>query len=436
MRRTLDTYLVEWSKNPSRKPLLIRGARQVGKSHLVNEFGRQFDHFLELNFEMEPALASLFQDSLDPAGIVEKIAIARNTTIVPGKTLLFLDEVQVAPRAVTALRYFYEKMPELHVIAAGSLVEFTLETVGLPVGRVSSLYLYPLSLREFLLALEKDILLVHIDRLEPDRAVGEPFRSQLVECFAQYMAVGGMPEAVKTWIAHRELKQVARVHHEIIDTYRQDFLKYSRKQQIHHVEKLFSAVPRLQGRKFVHAHVDPALKSREIKPAFDLLEMAQVVHRIRHSAGNGVPLEGECNDKLYKAIFLDVGLAQAALGQIAGDWILAPELQLSNKGAIAEAFVGQELLAYADPRIRKRLFYWVREQAHAQAEVDYLGETGERVIPVEVKSGSSGSLKSLLQFLKEKRATPYGAHVALHDFGRFQNIRQIPLFALWKLLAD
>ena len=433
MKRFLLERLQVWKHDTERKPLLLRGARQVGKSYLVNEFSRGFANCVELNFEMEPYLAEIFSDSLEPSRLVERISIAKNADLKSGETLLFLDEIQAAPQALTALRYFHEKMPGLHVIAAGSLIEFALEKTGLPVGRVSSLYLYPLSFREFLEAAGKEKLGACLDEHDLNKPLAEVLYRQLLDCFAQYMAVGGMPEAVNTWLINRDMKKVRRVHNDIIETYRQDFLKYAKKQQIHHVDKVFAAVPRLLGKKFVYAQVDQGLKSREIKPALDLLEMAQVAHRVRHSAGNGVPLEGQCNDSLFKVIFLDIGLSQALLGVNDGDWMLNMQRAVSNRGAVVEAFVGQEILAMSDPGVRRRLFYWVREKAHAKSEVDYLVEKNDRVIPVEVKSGSTGSLKSLKQFLLEKPEVQYGVHLSPANFGSYRNIRQIPLVAVWRL---
>jgi predicted AAA+ superfamily ATPase len=433
MNRSLMTNLLAWMADSDRKPLLIRGARQVGKSHLVREFSRQFDSFMEINFEMDPALDTIFSDSLDPQLIIERLSVYKEMKVIPGKTLLFLDEIQAAPRALIALRYFYEKMPQLHVVAAGSLIEFILEKTGMPVGRVSSLYLYPLSFKEFLMASGKEKLCLYIDQHAINTPIDAAFIGQLMTCFAQYMIIGGMPEAVRTWLESKDFKRVRSIQTGIVETYKQDFLKYARNQQVHHVEKVFAAVPRLMGRKFVYTHVDETLKGREIRPAIELLEKAQVIHRVRHSSANGTPLESESNDAFFKAIFLDVGLAQAILGLSARDWMLDIHHTVTNKGAMVEAFAGQELLAYSDAQIRKKLFYWVREKTNAQAEVDYIIEHDGRIIPVEVKSGKSGSLKSLVQFLKEKPHARQGIHLSLGNFGLDSKIRRIPLWAIWRI---
>jgi uncharacterized protein len=433
MKRFLLDELLKWKESSIRKSLILRGARQVGKSYLIREFGKHFDSFVEVNFEKDHNLSQIFDGDLEPQKIIEKISAAKNTVVIPGKTLLFLDEIQAVPRAVTALRYFYELMPQLHVISAGSLLEFVLEKTGMPVGRVSSMYLYPLSFKEFLVASGREMLCDYIDKHDPQNPVSEVFLDQLMTLFGEYMAVGGMPEAVSVWLEHRDLKKVREIHHNIIDTYRQDFLKYAKNQQIHHVDKVFSAVPRMLGRKFVYSRVDETLKSREIKPALELLEMAQVIHRVSHSSSNGVPLGAESNDSIFKTIFIDVGLAQAILGLSDGEWMLDVKNSVVNRGEIVEAFVGTEILAYSDPHRPQKLFYWVREKQNSQAEIDFVIQKQDKVIPVEVKSGTTGNLKSMMQFLKEKSSTPYGIHISPNNFGIHNNINQIPLCAIWKM---
>ncbi|MCK5808517.1 DUF4143 domain-containing protein [bacterium] len=240
---------------------------------------------------------------------------------------------------------------------------------------------------------------------------------------------------MKIWLANRDFKQVRAIHNNILNTYRQDFMKYAKKQQIQHVAKVFSAIPRMLGQKFIYSHIDDSLKSREIKPALELLEMAQIIYRIRHSSSNGVPLEAECNHSLFKAIFLDIGLAQALLGLDDGAWIVDTAANITNRGGIVEAFVGQEILAYSSPHSPKNLFYWVREKRNAQAELDYVVSKGAEVIPLEVKSGKTGTLKSLQQFLKEKRSEK-GVHISPRNFGKEGDIIELPLFAIWKIWDD
>jgi predicted AAA+ superfamily ATPase len=289
MKRDLMFHLKTWHTDGDRKPLLLRGARQVGKSYLARELGREFPDFIEINFELEPELKLLFEKDLDPVRITRDLAIALGKDITPGETLLFLDEIQECPKAITALRYFYEKMPLLHIIAAGSLLEFTIEELGIPVGRVIPLYLYPLSFMEFLTASGNERLRHEILHHDPAAEFPEILHNKLLGLIGEYMAVGGMPEAVQKWIETGNFKACLKVHQLLIETYRQDFAKYAKKRKQEYVEMVFDSIPRLLGKKFVFTAVSPHVRARELRPALELLAKAGVVHIVYHSAANGFP---------------------------------------------------------------------------------------------------------------------------------------------------
>lgn len=432
MYRTLLSHLEQWKDSKKRKPLLLRGARQVGKSWLVKELGKSFPNFVEINFESRPKLKKIFEEDLTPEYLVPRLSAAVKKPIIPGKTLLFFDEVQQVPNAITSLRYFYEQMPELHVVAAGSLLEFVIEQIGIPVGRIVSLYCYPLSFYEFMIATGNIQLIELIKSLPEGQPLEEPLHKQALDLLSQYLAVGGMPEAVQEWIDTKNILECVKIHKSIIDMYRQDFGKYAKTKKIEYVEMIFNSVPRFTGKKFVFSHVSDTIRSRELKPALELLEKAGVVHRVTHSSGNGVPISAEENPALFKVIHLDVGLMQSGLNIDYSNWLVDPDQQYINKGEVAEAFVGNEILAYSWPFERKTLNYWVREKHAAKAEVDYLIEKGGEVVPVEVKSGNSGSLKSMKLFLKEKKDSSYGVHVSQQPTGMNGEIKHVPLYALWK----
>jgi len=433
MYRTLLSHLEEWKDSKKRKPLLLRGARQVGKSWLVKELGKSFPNFVEINFESRPKLKKIFEEDLTPEHLIPRLSAVVKKPIIPGKTLLFFDEVQQVPNAITSLRYFYEQMPELHVVAAGSLLEFVIEKIGIPVGRIVSLYCYPLSFYEFMIATGNKHLIELIKSLTEYQSLDEPLHKQALDLLSQYLAVGGMPEAVQEWIDTKNIMECVKIHRSIVDMYRQDFGKYAKTRKIEYVDMVFNSVPRFTGKKFVFSHVSQTVRARELKPALELLEKAGVVHRVSHSSGNGVPISAEENPSLFKVIYLDVGLMQAGLNANYSNWLVDPEQQFINKGEVAEAFVGNELLAYSWPFERKTLNYWVREKHAAKAEVDYLVEKEGKVVPVEVKSGNSGSLKSMKLFLKEKKESTYGIHVSPQPAGIKGVVKQIPLYALWKL---
>jgi len=431
MERDALASLNRWCDDPFRKPLVIRGARQVGKSWLVRRFGRQFDGCAEVNFEFEPAFGRIFDRDLDPVRILRDLSIALGTRIVPGETLLFLDEIQECPRALTALRYFHERMSRQHVIAAGSLLDFTVERIGVPVGRVDFLHVYPMSFPEFLSATGNDRLR---STLEHEHDPREPLpgivHDGLMDLLGQYMAVGGMPEAVARWIETGDIVACSRVHETLVGAYRQDALKYSRKNQRPYVDIVLEAIPRLLGRKFVYSAVASEVRSRTLRSALELLVKAQVAHRVHHTASNGLPLGAEKNPKLFKVVPLDIALAQSILGLDPGPWILDPASTLVNRGPVAEAFVGQELLAHGGPHRRAELFYWVRDKTSSKAEVDYVIASGQHIVPVEVKSGKTGKLKSMHLFLRHKPHSPLGLQLSAENFSRSGPVHRYPLYAV------
>ncbi|MBL6988130.1 MAG: AAA family ATPase [Bacteriovoracaceae bacterium] len=433
MFRQLQEELAKWESDQDHKPLILRGARQVGKSYLIREFSTSFYNFVELNFEQRPGLISIFEQDLDPSVIVKKIIAALDVDIVPGKTLLFFDEIQECPRAITALRYFYEQLPKLHVVSAGSLLDFTLEDVGIPVGRVRSLYVYPMNFYEFLHATGNKKLYQFITDHDCQKPMDLFLHDLFIGLFGEYMAVGGMPEAVKKWIDTKDLKKTKMIHNDLIETYRQDFSKYAKAKQVIHVEKLFSSIPRMLTKKFTFTSVDKNTKARDLKPALDLLIKAGIVHSVVHSSSNAIPLGAEANPSIFKMIFLDIALSQTILGIDLGQWILNPSQTISNIGEVTESFVGQELLAYSNPYKKMDLFYWNREKRNSMAEVDYVIGLEGKVVPIEVKSGKTGTLKSMQQFLKEKAHSQFGLQFSKRNFDTMFNIHNYPLYSIFKL---
>lgn len=433
MKRTVDTYLLQWKTDNKRKPLLLRGARQVGKTYAVRNLGKTFKNYIEINFELTPAMGDLFVKDLDPVRITRDITYSLEKEIIPGQTLLFFDEVQNAPQAIIALRYFYEMMPELHVIAAGSLLDFEIQNVGMPVGRVMSIYMYPLSFIEFLQAtghdlLAQELLVIHMQPL------GQVVHTKALELVGNYIAIGGMPEAVLTWKETKDLGKCAVIHQTIINTYINDFGKYAKEFQIKYVSKLFINVPLQLGHQYKYSHVEGDYRKRELAPSLDLLETAGVIHKVYNTGGNGIPLGAEMDPARFKVIFLDIGLAQRLLGLKTTGWIVNPLQELVNKGELIESFVGQELLAYEDLFKKEQLYYWQRLALGSQAEVDYLIQKNEHVIPIEVKSGAGTTLKSMHAFLESRPKSPYGIRFSTQNYSEFEKIYSYPLYAIFSAL--
>lgn len=404
MRRTAEDKLGVWLKDPYRKPLIIRGARQVGKSTLVHNFADN-NHLdlVEVNLERHIELDFVFK-TLNVQKIMREIEGLTGKNALKPDSLLFLDEIQAAPFALQALRYFYEEYPQLPVIAAGSLLEFVLSNhpFSMPVGRIEYLYLGPMTFEEFLLEKEPE-LLKYIHSFDFDTPIPDTAHGRLLERQREFLFVGGMPEAVNRYIQTNELNQATRVHQSIIETYQDDFSKYVGKNQLIRLHRVFNYASSAVGRKVKYSNISGDEKARELKTAIELLAKARIITPVYHSSCSGIPLSAQIKETIYKLLFLDVGLMNHICGL---DWLAMRSMDdrnLMNEGSIAEQFIGQHLLlCYSELRSLK-LHYWLREQKTSNAEVDYVLSKGDVIFPVEVKAGKSGSLKSLLQFMYEKK---------------------------------
>ncbi len=401
MERQAYRELAAWKSRVVRKPLVVRGARQVGKTFLVEAFGqREFESILTVNLEQKEALHRLF-DGMEPQRIVQELGLYFNQSIVPGRTLLFLDEVQACPKAIASLRYFHEQLPGLHVIAAGSLLEFALREFkhSMPVGRIEFLHLYPLTFSEFLSALGEDRLAAWLD----DYHVGDPFSEmadvKLRELLRLYYFIGGMPAAVEAYRARRDLVEVHRVLSAIVTSLEADFAKYGTRAQQRNMHRVMHHIPLSIGRKVRYVNIDRETRAADLRTALELLELAGFVSLVRHSSANGVPLGAEAAEGHFKPLLLDIALCGNLCGFSLPD---ESELLTVQEGSLAEQLVGQELRAIGPSFTERPLFYWHREAKNANAEVDYLCTYNDNVIPVEVRAGTSGSLKSTHVFLAEK----------------------------------
>lgn len=410
MKRKLEEKLKEWKERANRHPLILRGARQVGKTYLVREFARSsFAHFVEINFEENPSLVKLFA-SKNPEVICELIAARFSIPVKDGETLLFLDELQAAePYVFESLRYFYEKRPGLHVVAAGSLLEFMLDAAAqdgkkafpMPVGRIEYMYLAPLDFEEFLDAAGKKGLVEWLGKYQVGEEVPEALHNELSLWFRRYLVVGGMPAAAKAYL-EGGLEEAEREQDAILTTYHDDFPKYGRRANAELLQKVFLAVPQMLGKKMIYSHIDRGEKSNEMSKAFSRLALARIVSRVCHTPANGIPVGAGADASSFKPLFLDVGLACHAVGLRLDDFLDEKDFMLANKGEICEQFVGQHLLCSGKEYETPTAYCWIREARGASAEVDYIIQSGSDIVPVEVKGGKTGSLKSLNFFLNEK----------------------------------
>ncbi|MBP9726995.1 MAG: ATP-binding protein [Gammaproteobacteria bacterium] len=396
MKRKITTELQRWLHSPRRKPLIIRGARQVGKTWLVRHLADiENKQLVELNFEREPRLISLFASN-DPVQVLKNIAQHLGISLVTGQVLLFLDEIQRFPELLAKLRWFAEEMPELAVIAAGSLLDFALEehTFSMPVGRVSYLYIEPLSFEEFLLALHQEALVGFLEQYRIGDVIPDIIHHQLLDYVREYTFVGGLPAAVEQWSMQQDLSLIHEIQHELVTTYQGDFAKYRNRLTLERLEDIWYAVPKMLGKQWKYSLVNSDVQAISLKQALHLLTLARICHPVHACAGDGMPLAAGVHNKVFKVLFLDIGLASNALGLVLKPR-LGEKFSLINEGGLAEQFIGQGLRLMFPTYVDPSLYYWSRERQGSAAEVDYLIQHEHRLIPVEVKAGKTGQMRSL-----------------------------------------
>lgn len=443
-KRHIDEKLLQWKEAPRRKPLLIRGARQVGKSTAVRELGKHFRYFVEINLEKQPDLRQLFPENIDVKKTCEKLSGTLSIPITPGDTLLFIDEIQVCKEAIMALRYFKEDYPELHVIAAGSLLEFTLEELpSFAVGRIRSLYMYPFSFDEFLMAQGLGLTVDFKRKASSEEPLTDKAHKDLKELLRSFYLVGGMPAAVTEWIETHSYIEVAHIHNDIMDTYQDDFSKYKKRVSPVLLRQVLRSVALQAGKKFVYATAAKDVHSTLVRDALHLLTLAGLVTPVKHTDGTGVPLGAEENDSYVKYLFFDLGVMQTMLGTPSADILLTPEVDFVNKGAASEMFAGLEMQKYHDCFQKAEIYYWRNMTRNGNAEVDYLRVSNGVVQPVEVKANTRGSMQSLWLFMRKRKL--YNAiRTSLENFGQFdfydpednfekRHIDVVPLYALSNL---
>ena len=401
--RDIEKRLEDWLNRLRRKPLVLRGARQVGKSTLIETFARNAGlRLVTINCEKHRLLDGVFQ-SLDLTRILPELESIADQGPVNEDALLFLDEIQATPNALRALRYFYEERADLPVIAAGSLLVFALSkhTFSMPVVRVQYLHMGRMTFREFVRAFEPD-LLDQLSRISFDTPLPDAAHRRLCSLQRRYLYVGGMPEAAAAFKETGSLSEVADVHREIVDTYVDDFAKYARDQDLALLQRVFASVPRMLGKRIKYVNLAPGERAARVRSMIHLLAKAHVVLPVFHSHCSGVPLGADINDSVFKLAFLDVGLANHLCGLSWRNISDLDDTRLINEGAMAEQFAAQEL-AWTG-KGKPDLTYWQREGRQGNAEVDFALAIGPDIYPVEVKAGKSGSLKSLDQFILHKHA--------------------------------
>jgi len=429
-KRSIDIDLSNWISDTNRKPLLLRGARQVGKSSAVRQLSTEFEYYIEVNFEEHNTVIQFFEGDLTPSKICENLSVYFKTPIIAGKTLLFFDEIQSCPKAISSLRFFYEKFPELHVIAAGSLLEFALQSLpSFGVGRIRSIYMNPLSFNEFLVAIGEGMLLDVVKKSSPQSPIPLPLHTKLKKKKKKFIVLGGMPEVIANYVKNSDLLACQQVLDDLLLTYKTDFSKYHQRVPELRILEVFVSVAQQAGGKFNYSKTISQANHLQIKQALDLLILAGLVIPVTHTSANGIPLGAEINPKKRKMIFFDTGLFQRILGLNIADLLFSNDWNVINKGAIAEQFAGLELYKSNPAYQREDLFYWSRESLNSNAELDYIISVNAEIYPIEVKASNSGSMQSLHIFMKEKNSK-LGIRSSLENFSRYDSILVFPLYAI------
>ncbi|MDD4189981.1 MAG: AAA family ATPase [Mangrovibacterium sp.] len=432
--RRIDSELLSWSKDVNRKVLLLRGARQVGKSSAVRHLAKSFQYFVEINFEdTEEQVNHLFLPGVSPQEICMKLSALVQIPIVPGKTLLFLDEIQAYIPAISKLRFFYENYPELHVIAAGSLLEFAIEEIpSFGVGRITSLFMYPFSFEEFLRASGNETWVHAYREAVPQKSLFGALHTQIVKQLNIFFLIGGMPEVVAEYVQNKDLLRCQAILNSLLVSFRSDFAKYKSRMPATRVNEVFESVAHQAQGKFVYERASTQASNVQVKQALDLLIQAGLVYPVTHTGANGIPLGAESNPKFQRMLLFDTGLFQRILDLDVSSILLADNFKAINRGALAELFVGLELIKGSSCYNPVSLYCWQREKRQGSAQIDFVIQRNEQIVPIEVKAGTQGAMQSLRWFMKEKNISK-GVRTSLENFAQYENIEVYPLYAISNL---
>ncbi|MDX8431647.1 MAG: AAA family ATPase [Candidatus Algichlamydia australiensis] len=394
MKRDIYKSLEEWKKSPRRKPLIINGARQVGKTYALKHFGQTaYKKFVYFNFEKSEKLHSYFKTTLDPHELLKTLAIHAEVEIEPKNTLIIFDEIQECPRALNCLKYFCEEAKEYHVAAAGSLLGVkTTQEKGFPVGKVNFLHLYPLTFFEFLSAMGESKKRTYLENIQSFESI--TFHDELTKLLKIYMFVGGMPEAVSEYRKHQNLSTAREVHEEILDAYEKDFAKHAPPNQVMKITTVWKLIHKQlakENKKFIFSTIRKSARARDYEEAIQWLLDAGLIHKSSLVLTPKFPLSAYSEEHIFKIFSLDVGLLAAQSNLNAKTILDGNRMFTEFKGALTENFIAQELI----PSRRHNLYYW---KSSGTAEIDFLLECDHEIYPLEVKSGTSPKKKSLLVY--------------------------------------
>lgn len=425
MQRLLMSELVKWQHNPKKKPLILQGVRQCGKTYLLNEFAlNNYDDVFYCNFDDDKTLANYFEANLNPHRIIKDLSVLRNKDIKPHTTLIIFDEVQSCGNAISSLKYFCEKAPEYHIIAAGSLLGVAIpKGTSFPVGKVEFLTLFPMNFYEFLLA-QNAMLAEHLKESGFNDDVYIKFKIQLEELYHDFLIVGGMPEVVQSWIDNKSIESVEKIQSIIIRGYENDFAKHATTAQFPKLSAIWNAIPSQlakENRKFIFSQIKKSWRAKDLEDALEWLIKAGLVYKIENIEKPFFPISAYANHTYFKLYMCDVGLLRRVANLPASVILDKSNNYREFKGAMAENFVCCELKRIYE----KEIYYWTAEGS-GKAEVDFIVQDDNLIVPIEVKAGTATRARSLSQYCN--KFNPEKSVLTSMDSGK-ENI--LPLYAFW-----
>ncbi|WP_455190790.1 ATP-binding protein [Eubacterium ramulus] len=431
MYRIAIEKLLKWKQNKRRKPLIIEGARQVGKTWLMKEFGRQeYKDTIYINFDSNSRMAELFASDLDTERLIMGLEIYAGRKINPDNALLIFDEVQEVPRALASLKYFYENAPEYHIVCAGSLLGIALhQGTSFPVGKVDFLKLYPLSFKEFLMANDKERFAELLDR--QDFQMITSFKQIYIDALKQYYFVGGMPEAVQSFSENKDFNEVREIQKRILLAYEQDFSKHAPNEIVPRLRMLWNSIPAQlakENKKFIYGLVREGARAKEYETAIMWLCDCGLVHKVSRVNAAGIPLRAYEDLKAFKLFVLDVGLLGCMAGLRQHTLLDGNDLFVEFKGALTEQYVCQQLKNIEDLDI----YYYTNDRG--SCEVDFVVDTGEKIVPVEVKAEVNLKAKSLKTY-REKFLPEISVRTSMADFKKEEWLVNLPLYAVDQIVT-
>lgn len=439
MKRLIYDSLLTWKEVTSRKPLIIEGIRQCGKTWILKHFGEsEFKDVAYFNFEYDDRLQNVFEGDLDVSRIIKELGIMRNKSITPGITILILDEIQICPRAITSLKYFYENLPDLHVATAGSLLGVAIAQLGknisFPVGKVQMITMYPLNFPEFLLAKDEVLLYEYLNNLPPDEAISAVFTSKLEEVYREYLITGGLPEVVSSWIKTYDIGLVETIQSGILSNYEKDFVKYASASEFLKLTLIWNAIPAQlakDNQKFIFSHVRQGMRARDLEDALEWLISAGLIYKVEKIERPYIPVTTYSDSTFFKIYLSDVGLLRR-MSRFPADVVLdTSPLTADMRGVLTENFVLTELISNG----LQRPYFW---KSGGIAEVDYIIQEGVDVIPIEVKSAGKTRSRSLTEY-RRKYSPRIAVRTSLKNIAWHSDEHggalEIPLYLIWRLKA-